>query len=679
MRYPIYKQDNHYSCGAYCILMILKYFHANEEIKVIKEKCRITPSGISVYGMIACLKEYRIEAKAYTCTIDDIIQQVKLPCILHVVKNELTHYVVLYKIHKGIAILGDPEDGLCKIPVSKLEELFSGVCISILHVGRIPKSTSYHPFIQFIYQHIKQHYHQVFKISGYSFLVAILSLIGSLYFQIIIDSIQTMDIVTIVLVSLFFAFIMAMKILVSYLRKMYTLTLQKEMDTHYVKQTLQNMMYLPLRYFSLNQEGILLNKVQDLYRLSEFFIKVYNTLFVDSVFVFAIFTGLFMMNKRVAFILGVCLAIITAGCYQLLIKLTSMNKEVIIRYDAMQQTILEYISNMFMIHQYHQRRFMKDKLAYYFQGYLQPYLHREEIFTKFQSSIEGVLQAILFIVVLLACYLFKQGDISVGDILVFYMLTSYLIDPLMNIVLVTIEREEVKIIFERYKDILPERKKKKKKIHRINSITLHDVSYSYGYSLPILEHLDLTINTSIYLQGDNGSGKTTLLHLLMGYDKVSHGEICINGMNINEIDLSSLYHRMYYIAKQSVFFHESLKFNILQGHIERENIMLELLHLFSVSELIPRLEEKIDKDGGFLSSGQQQIVMLIRAILCKPDVLILDEALANIDNRRVKKILLYLQTRLEKTIVILVNHQTNIVNVKYECVIIKDGKIENGE
>lgn len=679
MRYPIYKQDNHYSCGAYCILMILKYYHANEEIKVIKEKCKITPSGITVFGMIACLKEYRIEAKAYTCTLDDIIQQVKLPCILHIVKNDLTHYIVLYKIHKGIAVIGDPEDGLCKMPIARLEELFSGVCISILHVGRIPMSSSYHSFLQFLYQHIKQQYYQVIKISGYSFLVAIFSLLGSLYFQIIIDTIHEMDVITIVIVTLCFAFMTAMKILISYLRKMYTIALQKEMDTHYVKQTIQNMMYLPLHYFSLNQEGILLNKIQDLYRLSEFFIKVYNTLFVDSIFVVAIFVGLFIMNTSIACILVVCLAITSGICYQVLMKLTSMNKEVIIRYDAMQQTILEYISNMFMIHQYHQRRFMKDKLAYYFRGYLHPYLRREEIFAKFHSSVDGLLQAILFIVVLLSCMLFKQGSISVGDIFVFYMLTSYLIDPLMNIVLVAIEKEEIKIIFERYKDILPDKKVRKKKIGKIHSITLHDVGYSYGYSLPIIEHLHLTINKSLYLQGDNGSGKTTLLHLIMGYDKVSQGEICINGININDIDLSSLYHRMYYVSKQPVFFQESLKFNIIQGHQEKETMMLELLHLFSVSELISRLEEKLDKEGGFLSSGQQQIVMLIRAILCKPDVLILDEALSNMDYHRVKKILLYLETRLEKTIVILVNHQTNIVNVKYECVIIKDGKIKNGE
>lgn len=48
-KYPIYKQDNHYSCGAYCIKMILKYHHLDIKTKEIKERCRLTSEGISVY------------------------------------------------------------------------------------------------------------------------------------------------------------------------------------------------------------------------------------------------------------------------------------------------------------------------------------------------------------------------------------------------------------------------------------------------------------------------------------------------------------------------------------------------------------------------------------------------------------------------------------------------------
>ena len=64
-KYPIYKQDNNYSCGAYCIKMILKYYHLDIEIKEIKERCKVTNEGISVYGIIKCFESYHLDAKAY--------------------------------------------------------------------------------------------------------------------------------------------------------------------------------------------------------------------------------------------------------------------------------------------------------------------------------------------------------------------------------------------------------------------------------------------------------------------------------------------------------------------------------------------------------------------------------------------------------------------------------------
>ena len=60
LRYPIFKQDNEYSCGAYCIKMILKYYHLDISIKEIKQLSKITSAGISVYGMVKCLAAFSI-------------------------------------------------------------------------------------------------------------------------------------------------------------------------------------------------------------------------------------------------------------------------------------------------------------------------------------------------------------------------------------------------------------------------------------------------------------------------------------------------------------------------------------------------------------------------------------------------------------------------------------------
>ena len=74
-KYPIYKQDNNYSCGAYCIKMILKDHHLDIKIKEIKERCRLTSEGISVYGLVRCLQSYHFDVKAYQCDFNILLDE----------------------------------------------------------------------------------------------------------------------------------------------------------------------------------------------------------------------------------------------------------------------------------------------------------------------------------------------------------------------------------------------------------------------------------------------------------------------------------------------------------------------------------------------------------------------------------------------------------------------------
>lgn len=679
MKYPIYKQDSHYSCGAYCIQMLLKYHHIQEEIKSIKERCKLTPAGVSVYGMIQCLQSYNIEAKAYQCTLDDILKEVNEPCIIHTVQEELTHFMVLYKVHKQIAIIGDPGKGLIKMPIEELKTIFSGICITIVHVGRAKNKSEYYGFYQFIFQHLKDNIRSVVRVVLYSLLIAVLSMGGSFYFQMIIDTIEKTSFLIVFVFTLVFMAVMCLRVFLNYTRKEFTIYLKKEFDDHYVGRTIKNMVYLPIKYFILHEEGVLLNKIQNIYQLSDFFISVYTTLFMDSIFIIIIVMGLLYLDATISAFVIIMITCLTILCYKYLQHINSTNKELLMKYDTLQQTVLEYMHTIFSIHQYHQKRFIKNKIGCHFNAYQQQVVKRERIFNILHNGMDVLLQAFLFIVVLMACYLYKQGDISIGEIMLFYMLASYLIDPLLRIVTLCVEKEEMILIFERYKDLLPDKKVKKKKISKINSITLDHISYSYGYSKPVFEYLDLRIEHSIWLQGSIGSGKSTLLQLLMGYDAVLEGQILINDINIQDIDLDSLYQRMIYLHKQPTFFNESLRFNILGANQHYETKMLELMELFGVQQLTTRLEEVLDKEGGFLSSGQQQIVGLIKAIIKKPDVLIIDEGLSNIDEKIARKIIVYITTILTDTIVILVSHQTNIVNVKYDCVIIENGNITYGE
>lgn len=676
-KYPIYKQDNNYSCGAYCIKMMLKYYHLNIEVKEIKEKCKMTNDGISVYGMVKCLQSYHFDVKAYQCDLSTLLKEAKLPCILHIVENEFTHYVVLYKVIKNSLLVGDPAKGLVKISINEMQSKYTGICICIHHVGRYVVSKQHQElsFTTFVVDHLKKNYEYIIKLVIRAVAISVCSIVGSYYFQSLIDQIEKMDYAMIIIFTLIFIVISGIRLLINYQRKHLEIMIQRYLNQEYVNKTVMNMLYLPFSYYQRNDEGVLLTKVQNLFSLSEFFIHLYICLFVDLVLILIILGALMFYSLNIGLIVVVFMGVISLVIIKLLQKINKLNKKIIYSQEQMNQGYLEYLKNIYNSHQFFLKRFVKEKINYLFEEYNYHNYSRDHSLNQLNIISEGLIQLLLFIVVLVAAFYYKRGYISVGDIIFFYMLVSYMMEPLFNLISFVIEKDEILILFERYKEIIPGYHSKKIRLSQpIKEIKFDHISYSYGYSKPIIEHLDWTIDKSLWLKGDTGAGKSTILKLLMKYDDLLKGHIYINGIDLEKIELNSLYQRIIYLDKKPVFYHESLRFNLLLNQ-QDDTELISLLKLLELEHLINRLEMIVEIDGTPLSSGQGQIMMLLRAIIRKPDVLILDEAMCNIDETKANIILDYLGTHLPETIVIIVTHQTKLVNEQYDCVIMRDGKI----
>ena len=676
-KYPIYKQDNNYSCGAYCIKMILKYHHLDIKIKEIKERCHLTSEGISVYGLVRCLQSYHFDVKAYQCDFNILLDEARLPCIIHVVRDNMTHFVVLYQITKKYLIIGDPAKGLTKLSYEEVESVFSGVCVCINHVGRymVKKEQKEISFREFIIQHLKSNYRYIVKLLSKALFISMCSIISSFYFQILINTIDEVNYYFIIAFNAVFIFIAGVRVLLNYQRKNLEIEIQKKLNYEYVNKTVLHMLYLPFKYFNCNQEGVLLTKVQNLYSLSNFFIHFYLVVFMDVILMLGIIMALLIFSFQIGLSVVVILGIIALVVLNGMKKLNELNKKIIGSQEEMNQGYLEYLKNFYNSHQFFLKQFTKEKMNFLFDEYNLNVYWRDKNLNSLNVVSEMLIQGLSFLVVLVACYYYKQGKINVGDIVFFYMLTTYLIEPLFNFIALVFEKDEVKILYERYKEVIPDKSERKLKIKgRIREIKFDHITYSYGYKEPIIEHLDLVINSSLWLKGDTGAGKSTLLKLLMKHDDLIKGNILINGVSLTRIDSSSLYRKIIYIDKEPIFYQESLKFNLLLKN-NNQRLLEKLLREFELENFIDKLEMMIEIDGKPLSSGQRQIMMIIRALLLKPEVLILDEALSNVDDHKMYKILNYINNYRKEIIVVIVAHQTKLVNQFYDCAIIKDGKI----
>lgn len=677
LKYPIFLQDNENSCGAYCIKMLLSFYKRDDEIKNIKKRCRLTKEGVTVYGLIQVLKEYHLEAKAYQCEFKHLFEEVNCPAIVHLKQDDLYHYVILYKVKDGYFLVGDPAKGLIKMSYESFSKQFTGIIIMIDHVGMpITKRTSY-TFQNFLKDHFKQHYQTIIKMMIKTIIISMLTMIFSYYYQLMIDSFSKYPIYQIVFISLGFTVLYAFKLLLDYLRRQQILELSRELNQEYALKTMQNLIYQDYDYMDGLEKGTLLSRSQNLFELSQYFIEFYHVIFIDSILMLFILIFILSIQFFLFLIVLLMMVIIFLVFYFYSKKLHIENKKILEQKEHLNDGLLEFQENYFQTIQFKVKKMMKNKLGYLYDNYFMDVYHHDEITNRHQIQLEALIQIMIMVVLLFSIFIYKKQQMTLGTVMLVYLLLSYMIDPLMKISVFIAMHDELQIIFERYKEMLPEKRERKKKIKKIKSIELKYVSFSYGYTRPLFDHFQLKIERSLFIQGKTGSGKSTLLKLIMNQLQPTKGEIVINGINLQELDLNSYYSHIKYLNKTPVFYKESLRTNMIFDRLFLENKMIELLHYFMLDDLVNGLDLKLDEQGGFLSSGQGQLVMIIRALLSEPDVLILDEAFSNIDQERLQLLINYLS--FQKIIVIIVSHQINMMNCQFDCVIIDSGKIVGEE
>lgn len=672
-KYPIELQDEEKSCGAYCIDMILKYYHFYDEIKNIKKKARLNQNGISIRGMIECLKSYQIEAKAYEATLEDIVREVKCPCILYMIYDGIGHFVVLYEIKDEEYIIGDPAKGLVKMYIEEMNEHYGQRVIVIKHVGRVPQ-LHYKSYRQFLKDTFFAYQRYMISLIWKGLWIAVMGYGSSYFFQILIDYIHLKT-------AFFYMAILAMayttleciRTYMTQLKMKEMIHLQKAMDEDYVFQSLMNMLKQSHSFF-YQDHGVIQSQLLSLFDLTEMSLECFEKFFLDGLFFVVLFVGMCLLNIWLALIVAVTFIVICVISYFRLKDFQSINKNYLEAYYLFRHHVLELIDNHSLIRYFHlfQRQRERSYHVYLDEALLK---ERQALFlNQFQSLIQYLIVLCYGIVLLVGFYLFHLQHITMGQLIMFYMLVSYCIQPVLNMVALASQYKQVSLIYDKYKNFEVDLEKSKCTLDQpITSIRYDDVTYAYGYQLPVLEHIDLNIQHHLWIKGITGSGKTTLVKLLLAEDLAYQGDIYINDLELRQIDLASLYEHIGYLNETPTFLHMTLQDNFL---CQDEKKIQFYLKTFGQESLNDMMHIVLSENGYPLSLGQRQVVALIRMLCRDWDVLILDEAFSHMDTRLANKILRYLMKNDEGKIYIMINHQTKIVNKNMECVIIEKGKIK---
>ena len=199
----------------------------------------------------------------------------------------------------------------------------------------------------------------------------------------------------------------------------------------------------------------------------------------------------------------------------------------------------------------------------------------------------------------------------------------------------------------------------------IKSIQAKNLLFSYDSKSTVISNLSFNLNQgdSLLIKGGSGKGKSTLLALIVGLLRPTDGYVKINDQLSSEI-FSSVSRRTGYVGPDSYFISGDLKQNLLYGHPNPSTVsdthIWELLRAVNLShhiqELPGQLNYQVNNEIPF-STGQKQRLSIARALLRSPDLLLLDESTANLDNETEAEIIQYLASVRSRLIMIIVSHK----------------------
>ena len=214
------------------------------------------------------------------------------------------------------------------------------------------------------------------------------------------------------------------------------------------------------------------------------------------------------------------------------------------------------------------------------------------------------------------------------------------------------------------------------------SITFDHVNFKYGKE-KIFDNLSFTIDgkKTVAIVGATGSGKSTLAYLLPRLYEIESGSIEIDGININDLKLNELRSNVSLAFEESFLFSNSARENISLGldNATQEEVEKAALtaraHEF-ISLLPESYETKVGERGYGLSGGQRQRIALARAILRKPRVLILDDALSAVDASTEEEIRNELQAVMKNMTTLIITNRAPTIELCDEVVFIENGSVK---
>lgn len=449
------------------------------------------------------------------------------------------------------------------------------------------------------------------------------------------------------------------------------------------KQAFNHITNLKMKYFETSNSTEILNNIEtDIGNISS--ISDENLIFVlTQIFnIIGGLIGLIIINFKLTLMVILFIPLKYFLTTYLSKRATSITNKIILSFQDYSKFFGDTIDGIreikiFSIYNYKEKQFLEKVNETINQN------KRLEFNSLLNFSCNDILMNILILMLyIIGGNLVFNLNLSIGSVFAFITYSAYVTAPISAIINIKYYLSRIIPSAERYNQFLKlEEEDTKLNINeqiKGNKIKFENVSLGYNNEI-LVENINFELNSKekIAIIGKNGSGKTTLIKtLLRFYDNIS-GNIKLDDINIENINLLQ-YRKLFSVVSQDVYlFNDNIKNNICLYKDISEDLLNQIIIDSNLEDVIRQygLKYIVGDNGCMLSGGQKQKIALARALVNDTPIIILDEATSNVDEIGEKYINNLLETKLKDKIVIVITHKFDNLNNFNKIIEIIDNKV----
>jgi ATP-binding cassette subfamily B protein len=687
-RYPALLQLSETDCGAACLSMILRYFRKHVSINRLRDKANVSREGATLYSIAEAAETLGFHTRGIRASYEHLLR-VELPAVAH---WEGFHYIVLYEARPDRVIVADPAIGLRRLSREEFEKGWTGYLLLMTPTPKLEgveeSRTTFGRFLPLL----KPYRGLLLEIFLASLVLQLFGLATPIFTQVIVDTVlvhKNVSLLNLMLVGMLL--IAVFQTATTALRYYLLVHTTRRIDMQMVVNFYRHILSLPMRYFEERKVGDILKRFNENARIRDFLTGRALTVVLDCLMVVVYLGLMFFYNVKLTLL---ALAFIP-GYVILTVVITPVFKrqfrEAFEKAAEADSQMVESVTGVGTVKATAAERRIRWKL----EGLIVKSLN-----VQFRSAMSGMTAISIgnFLQTLNVVILFWYGarlvinnELTVGQLVAFNVLVVSVTRPILSLVDLWREFQEINIALERLNDVFdakPEEDPTKQALINLPTLRGHikfdNVTFRYP-TRPDRNALQ-SINLEIYpgqtvaLVGRSGAGKSTFASILLRLHEPNEGRVYIDGYDLRQVSISSLRSQIGVVPQEVFLFSGTIRENIAFGDPDAplEQVvgagMLAGAHDF-ISELPLGYETKIGERGQSLSGGQKQRIAIARALFKKPRILIFDEATSALDTESERAIQQNLENILKDRTTFVIAHRLSTVRNADLIVVMDRGAI----